>query len=92
MGTCAPVSWSIEAARETRAPGEIQQKGTAMFKIQMLSLETLINLVVQEDWHGTGDKNRESRVAPLSRYQIEQSRSRVGNDVDVATDEVLQNV
>lgn len=63
-----------------------------MFRIQMLSLETLINLVAQEDWHSTSNKNRKGRVVPLSRYQIEQSRSRGCNSVAAATDEVLQNV
>lgn len=63
-----------------------------MFKIQMLSLEALINLVVGEDWHNTSDKNRQDRVVPLSRYRVQQSRSRGCNSVAAATDEVLQNV
>ncbi len=63
-----------------------------MNRIQMLSLETLINLVAKEDWSNSREKDRRDRIVPFSRYQIEQNRSRARNDVAAATDEVLQNV
>lgn len=63
-----------------------------MYRIQMLSLETLINLVAKEDWSNSSEKDRRDRIVPLSRYQIEQKRSLARNDVTAATDEVLQNV
>lgn len=81
-----------KAARETRALGKIQQEGTVMYRIQMLSLETLINLVAKEDWSSSSEEERRDRIVPLSRYQIGQKRSRARNDVAAATDEVLQNV
>jgi len=63
-----------------------------MDRIQMLSLETLINLVAKEDWSNSREKDRRDHIVPLSRYQIEQNRSRARNDIAASTDEVLQNV
>ena len=63
-----------------------------MFKIQMLSLETLINLVVGEDWKNADKNDRQDRVVSLSHHQIEPGQSRACDNVAAATDEVLQNV
>ncbi len=81
-----------EASHEACAPGKTQQEGTVMYRIQMLSLETLINLVAKEDWSSASEKGRRDHIVTLSRFQIVRNRSLACNGVAAATDEVLQNV